>query len=176
MSKRTGIKQEKQAYVNQVGLLASTNISTLQKVKILTSCRCFVFLDEMLTILLDPSKTETRESPRLQRASICFAPLTACEQPKWHSQNWNTRVAVYLAGYMRSMGRCRSAHDKTFHVIAKVRYCTWYPVFVKRDERECLFFTLENGMHKLDHTSWMMYVNFLMGIFSAAEDFAMLRR
>lgn len=75
MSKRTGIKQEKQAYVNQVGLLASTNISTLQKVKILTSCRCFVFLDEMLTILLDPSKTETRESPRLQRASICFAPL-----------------------------------------------------------------------------------------------------
>lgn len=59
---------------------------------------------------------------------------------------------------------------------AKVRYCTWHPVFVKTDGRECPFFTLENGMHELDHTSRMMHVNFFMGIFSVAEDFAMLRR
>lgn len=48
---------------------------------------------------------------------------------------------MYMAGYMRRMGRCRSAHDKTRGTrIAKVRYCTWDPVFVRRDERQCPFF------------------------------------
>lgn len=49
-------------------------------------------------------------------------------------------------------------------MMAKVRYCTWDPRFVKRDERECPFFTLENWMHKLDHTSWMTYITVSFGL------------
>lgn len=52
-----------------------------------------------------------------------------------------------------------------------MRYCTWDHLFVQGDERECPVFTLENGMHKLGHTSWMMCATT-----TAAEDFAMLRR
>lgn len=48
MSKRTGIEQEKQAYVNQVGLLASKylNLAESQDSDLL---QAIVFLGEMLT-------------------------------------------------------------------------------------------------------------------------------
>lgn len=88
-------------------------------------------------------------------------------------------VAVYLAGYMRSMSRCRSANDKTFQPVQgwlEVRYCTWDPIFVKRDERECPFFYTG----KLDAQVRSYLVDdvcyHFFWIMTAAEDFAMLRR
>lgn len=35
---------------------------------------------------------------------------------------------------------------------------------VNGDKRECPLFTLENWMHKLYHTSWMMYVAISFGL------------
>lgn len=47
MSKRTGIEQEKQAYVNQVGLLASKYLNLAESQD--SDLQVIVFLGEMLT-------------------------------------------------------------------------------------------------------------------------------